>query len=104
MKKFKHWLIKKLGGYVIGTPPMISKHTMNPVAVFASTSIPLEIVRKNPEGMVEMLVKEKCAEELARAIIRTKGLCDISRMYEERFGYAVFKVQVIVIPQEGNKE
>ena len=99
MKKFKHWLIRKLGGYVKEAPPMISERTIKPVEVCVSTCISLEHLQTFPEPIMEKEINQRCAESLARELIN-EGLCETMRTYEERFGYAVFKTGITVIPQE----
>ena len=100
MKKFKHWLIKKLGGYVeIVPPPIVFKHKIEPVKISASVSIPFEEL-KYDRLYTDNCVKQELAFNLGKQII-DQGLCEILRSddYEYVFGCSYFNTSILVIPQ-----
>lgn len=100
MKKFKHWLIRKLGGYVEIVPPaIVFKDRIEPVKISASVSVPFE-EWKWDRLYADNRVKQELAFNLGKQII-DQGLCKILRSddYEYVFDCSHFKTSILVIPQ-----
>lgn len=83
--RFKHWLIKKLGGYVQSSEEIkIGHYIATPVPVYAEFSIPNECLvrsqdfgrqrgfRRYDETDIEMMVEEAIAHKLAIEIAKNK--------------------------------
>ena len=99
MKKFKHWLIRKLGGYVEIVPPaIVFKDKIEPVKISASVSVSIEELKYDRE-YTDNRVKQELAFNLGKQII-DQGLCEILRSYdyENVFGCAYFKTSILCIP------
>jgi hypothetical protein len=97
MKKFKHWLIKKLGGYVEVAPPIISQRTIEPVTIYVSTGVPINELVYN--FAIENAVRESLAHQLAKEIIN-RGLCEIVRAEDPHLYVMNFKTSIKIIPQK----
>lgn len=100
MKKFKHWLIKKLGGYVEIVPPaIVYKDKREPVKISALISVPFEEL-KCDRLCADNRVKQELAFKLGKQII-DQGLCRIlhSDDYDYVSGCRNFNTSILVIPQ-----
>lgn len=98
MKKFKRWLIRKLGGHVEIVPPMIVfKDRIEPVKISALVNVPFEDLKLNRLS-ADNRVKQELAFNLGKQII-DQGLCRIVR-FESASGCLYFKTSILVIPQE----
>lgn len=69
-KKFKHWLIRKLGGYVAPTQKLEIKHTDYPTVKYQTRATWPTYGREIP---IE-IIKQDLAEDLAKAILSEMNL------------------------------
>lgn len=120
-KKFKHWLIKKLGGYVAPTKELeIAHYTVEPIAIHTELFIendrikkPLDVSWHNVDIRdakpfakplddidIEVMVKEQLAHKLAIEIVN-HDLFDVQKMQgRPMFDETCFAAVVRVLPSK----
>ena len=99
MKKLKHWLIKKLGGYVEQTPPAISNDVEKPIQISVTKCTYQEFLQPQKFPNFWRYVVKECAREVAEELIR-RNLCEIKITEKIINQKAFIEISCNVIPPE----
>ncbi|MBO5969004.1 MAG: hypothetical protein J6S14_10970 [Clostridia bacterium] len=105
MKKFKHWLIRKLGGCLPDRKEIwLTKTVVKPVKVFAEHEEFgfAELKRRFPAYDVDEYVKAALARGIAEQL-SLRGLWEVKQSYDTFTDTTRFIASIEVIPQERSK-
>jgi hypothetical protein len=102
MKKFKHWLIRKLGGCLPDRKEIrLTKTVVNPITVSAAhEEFAFDCMKKKyPVYDVYAHIREILAREIAQQLFLHE-LCEVKQSYDEFTDRTLFVASIKVIPQE----
>jgi hypothetical protein len=99
-RKFRHWLVKKLGGHV-STPiaPKIEYYYERPIALFAEIEVDDRLLNQDPIGM-DNKIRQRLAERISNALFE-KQLLDIVVTDDPYWCQKIYKARVRVYTPKG---
>ena len=100
IRKVKHWLIKKLGGYIESPMRQLEHITVEPDTIRVSTGISRHDLYNMPKDVANKYAKARLAERIAEEIINA-NMCCIEFTTDEYRDYVIFKTNIKVLPTWG---